>query len=147
MPAVKRWQGWRNAKPRVDSATAQWSHLPMSWTRDRRRRLGRMLIPLPILGAMAYLGFHFLEGDRGLRAWWGLSHRLELVRAEHDSLRAEREKLEARVALLREATLDRDLLEERVRRMLNLVHPGEVVILFDKPLTPDQKTADPSKPE
>jgi cell division protein FtsB len=119
----------------------------MSWSREKRRRLGRLLVPLPVLGALAYLGFHFLEGERGLKAWWGLSHKLDLVRAEYESLRTERERLEARVAMMREATLDRDLLEERVRRMLNLVHPGEVVILFDKPLLPDQKTADSGKTE
>ena len=104
-------------------------------------------MPLGVLAALAYLGFHFLEGERGLKAWWGLSHRLELARAEHESLRAERETLEARVAMLREGTLDRDLLEERVRRMLNMVHPGEVVILFDQPLQPDRKAAESGKRE
>jgi cell division protein FtsB len=110
----------------------------MKW-HEQRHRLGRLAIPLAVLGTVAYLGFHFLEGERGLRAWWALSNRLDRARQEHEALRAEREKLDSRVALLREATLDRDLLDERVRRMLQLLHPGEVVVLYDKPLTPDPK--------
>jgi cell division protein FtsB len=42
------------------------------------------------------------------------------------------------VGLLREGTLDRDMLDERLRQMLNLVQPNDIVILFAKPLAPDK---------
>ncbi len=111
----------------------------MSVLHEIRRRSGQTMMPLLLVAAAAYFGYHFFAGERGLNAWWSVNHRLELAKAEHESLRLEREKLEMRVSLMREDTLDRDLLDERLRRMLNLVQPDDVVILYAQPLAPDQR--------
>jgi cell division protein FtsB len=44
-------------------------------------------------------------------------------------VRAERDALDHRVGLLRPEHLDRDMLDERAREMLNLAGPNEIVIL------------------
>ncbi|MCW5771523.1 MAG: septum formation initiator family protein [Rhodospirillaceae bacterium] len=106
-----------------------------------RRRFGQIVVPVLGIGALFYLGYHFFEGERGLKASWSVDQRLVQAKAERDKLRAEREKLGARVAMLREATIDRDMLDERLRRMLNLVEPNDIVILYTKPLEPDLKPA------
>jgi len=106
-----------------------------------RRRFAQIVVPVLGLGALAYLGYHFFEGERGLKASWSVEQRLAKAESERKSLMAERVRLEGRVALLREDTLDRDMLDERLRQMLNLVQPNDVVILFAKPLAPDKVPA------
>jgi cell division protein FtsB len=106
-----------------------------------RRRFAQIVVPVLGLGALAYLGYHFFEGERGMKASWSVEQRLAKAEAERKTLMAERQRLEARVALLREDTLDRDMLDERLRRMLNLVQPSEIVILLTKPLAPDSPPA------
>ena len=103
-----------------------------------RRRFALIIFPILALGAVAYLGYHIFEGDRGLKASWSVEQRLAKAEAERKALTDERKRLEGRVGLLREGTLDRDMLDERLRQMLNLVQPNDVVILFAKPLTPDK---------
>ena len=103
-----------------------------------RRRFMLIIFPILGLGALAYLGYHFFEGERGLKASWSVEQRLAKAEAERRELKAERQRLEGRVGLLREGTLDRDMLDERLRQMLNLVQPNDIVILFAKPLAPDK---------
>ena len=103
-----------------------------------RRRFAQIVIPVLGLGALAYLGYHFFEGERGMKASWSVEQRLAKAAVEQKRLTAERQQLESRVALLREGTLDRDMLDERLRQMLNLVQPNDIVILFAKPLAPDK---------
>lgn|SRR5512143_2430228 len=102
-----------------------------------RRRFTLIIFPILGLGALAYLGYHFFEGERGLKASWSVEHRLAKAEAERKRLTAERQRLEARVGLLREGTLDKDMLDERLRQMLNFVQPNDIVILYAKPLAPD----------
>jgi cell division protein FtsB len=106
-----------------------------------RRRFALIIFPILALGAVAYLGYHIFEGDRGLKASWSVEQRLAKAEAERKTLMAERVRLENRVGLLREGSLDRDMLDERLRQMLNLVQPNDVVILFTKPLAPDKVPA------
>ena len=97
-----------------------------------------IIVPVLGIGALVYLGYHFFEGERGLKASWSVDQRLARATAERDKLAAERSQIESRVGLLREKSLDRDMLDERIRQMLNLAQPGDLVILYAKPLAPDK---------
>jgi cell division protein FtsB len=108
---------------------------------ELRRRFAQIVLPVLGLGALAYLGYHLFEGDRGLKASWSVEQRLAKAEAERKALTAERQRIEGRVGLLREGSLDRDMLDERLRQMLNLVQPNDIVILFAKPLAPDKVPA------
>jgi cell division protein FtsB len=109
----------------------------MAFAAELRRRFSSIVLPVLGLGALAYLGYHFFEGERGLRASWSVEQRLARAEAERKALAAERQRLESRVGLLREESLDRDMLDERLRQMLNLVQANDIVILYAKPLAPD----------
>jgi cell division protein FtsB len=87
----------------------------------------------PLLGALAfsYFAYHAVEGDRGLRSWMKLRQEIATARESEAALAAERATLEHRVALLRPESLDRDMLEERARAVLNLAHPDERVIFIE----------------
>lgn len=84
----------------------------------------------PLMGAamMAYFGYHAVQGDRGLIAWWNLRYEIEKTDFEMIEVTAEKQALEHRVALLRPASLDRDMLEERARLMLGALSPDDTVV-------------------
>ena len=88
----------------------------------------------PLLGftAVVYFAYHTVEGERGVLAWMHLKAQLEESELQLSKVTSDRQELEHRVLLLRPDHLDPDMLEERARIMLNMVHDGEQVIL-EKP--------------
>src|SRR3989338_6356420 len=88
------------------------------------------LIVGPVVGVClaAYFAYHVVQGDRGLIAWWQLGQEVEAARALKADAAAERRALEHRVQLLSHSSLDRDMLDERARVMLNFGLPDEIVI-------------------
>lgn len=100
---------------------------------ELKRRAGDAVAPAIGFCLVGYFAYHSVEGERGLVAWIRLNEQIETARAELAGLQAERKALERRVALLRPASLDRDLLDEQVRAILNYVRPDEVVILDRQP--------------
>ncbi len=96
------------------------------------RRRGRFVIgPLLGLSAFAYFAYHGIQGDRGLIAYLQLERQIETAEQRLADLAAERAQWEHRTKLLRRDQLDRDMLDERVRAMLNLVGPDEIVVMVD----------------
>lgn len=92
-------------------------------------RLRTVLVPLVCVLGLAYAVYHGVQGERGLLAWIDRSAAVEQARAEVAALAEERRRLERRVSLLRTESLDLDLLEEQARRLLNMGHPDERVLL------------------
>ncbi len=84
----------------------------------------------PALGValIVYFAFHLVHGDRGLVAWRDLTQKIEDTEAMARQVATERAAIERRVALLRPDSLDRDMLDERARNLLNLAHPDDLVI-------------------
>ena len=84
----------------------------------------------PAIGLLAivYFAYHAVHGDRGFLAWRHLEDKVATRQAILETVRADREALEARVDRLRPESLDPDLLDETVRRVLGYGHPNDVVI-------------------
>ena len=78
---------------------------------------------------VVYLVYHVISGDRGLIAWWRLSREAVVTQAKVKTTEARLRTLERRVRLLHPGSLDRDMLEERARVMLNYGHAEDIVIL------------------
>lgn len=91
----------------------------------------RLVRPLMWMCVAFYMGYHTLHGERGLYALFRDQRELAQLKAELDQTRQERERMERRVASLRDSSLDRDMLDEQMRRMLGMMRQGEVVILND----------------
>ena len=100
----------------------------MSLIREIRLRARKSLPQVLAASFVAYLAYHTLQGERGLNAWVHLSAELAKAKALQQSLAVERDELELRVSHLRRESLDRDLLEERARVVLNLGRPDEYII-------------------
>ncbi len=83
--------------------------------------------------AVGYFAYHAHHGERGLRAKAEYKIRIAQLDAELKSIKAERSEWERRVALLRTNNLDRDILDERARMLLNAAHRNDVVVILPKP--------------
>ncbi len=106
----------------------------MALMRATRRRLRAALLPLLFLGLVGYFGWNATSGEFGLKAYATRQHDLHTAEAGLARTQQELGAWEARVLALRAAHLDRDLLDERARAMLNLADPNEIVV----PLPPAQ---------
>lgn len=89
----------------------------------------RLMKPLLLLCAVFYLGINALHGERGLYALVRETRALQAYQQELADVRAERERMELRVTHLRSGSLDLDLLDEQMRRMMGFTKPGEVIVL------------------
>ncbi len=80
---------------------------------------------------IVYFSFHALVGESGLLTWSRRSATLAERTQALQALRNERAELEARAHLLRDASLSRDLLEERARSLLGFSDPRDYVVRLD----------------
>ena len=100
------------------------------WTRQHKKRnTGALIVPTITAVVLSYFGFHAFHGDYGIYSKYQLEHRVSELEQRFAVLQAERKRLEARVQLLNDGTLERDMLDQHARHSLNLVLPDEVVIM------------------
>ena len=86
-------------------------------------------IPTAILAALIfYFGFNAMTGDRGILTTRERQATLIEDETELKQLQAEHAELAARVRLLRDDNLSRDLLEERAHVVLGFADPRDYVI-------------------
>lgn len=78
-----------------------------------------------------YFIYHFVSGDHGLLAFRELTKELEISSAALEQQEREHQILEQDVRMLSNTSLDPDLLDERIRVMLNHAHDNEIIILLD----------------
>lgn len=85
---------------------------------------------VPILGALfvCYFIAHSFQGDRGIIAWMHLQKEVAEAERTLTETRSVRVAMEKRIALLRSAHLDPDMLDERARIMTGLVRPDEIIL-------------------
>lgn len=81
-------------------------------------------------GAVAYFAYHGHHGDRGLHAKATYKIKIVQLEAELNEIRDERAQWERRVRLMRAEAMDRDLLDERSRALLNIGHKNDVIFLI-----------------
>jgi cell division protein FtsB len=88
----------------------------------------------PVIGAslILYIGYHAVQGQHGLIAYWQMSRMADQARDVSAKLIREREAIKRRVRLLHPDSLDVDMLDERMRFMLGYGHADEKVIFLEK---------------
>ena len=82
------------------------------------------------LACLLAMGGFIIAGPSGLLAWSEQTRILEARHQELARLKAERDDLRNRVALLDPRHADPDLTGELLRSNLNVVHPDEMVMLL-----------------
>jgi len=109
----------------------------MTIARDIGRHARQAIVPVLGISLLTYFSYHAIQGERGLFAWIQLNQQLKQTRALADAVAGQRAELENRVRRLSSGSLDSDLLDERVRSMLNLARGDEVVIMLPQPPAAD----------
>jgi cell division protein FtsB len=102
-----------------------------------RRRLRAVITTLCLyLGAAALIGYFYINaytGNHGITARQSLDVQTARLVTERDALRAERQRWERRVALLRPQSLDPDMLDERARALLDYVDARDITLMVRRP--------------
>jgi cell division protein FtsB len=100
------------------------------WTRHRKRRnYGRLIVPAISIMFLSYFGYHSVHGGYGLIAQQKLEADRIQLKAELNAIQAQRQALEKRAMLLKDGSIEKDMLDAEARRALNVVRPDEIVIL------------------
>ncbi len=98
-----------------------------------RRGIRSIVITLALYlvsgAAVSYFLFHAQHGARGLEARGELKDALAIQEAELAGLTAERKLWEQRLTLVRDESVDRDLLEEQARSTLGRIHKNDVILM------------------
>jgi cell division protein FtsB len=100
------------------------------WTRQyKKRKTGRLILPALSVAVLSYFGFHAWHGDYGLYAKYRVEAEIAAQKERLAALVKERQAAERRVQLLHDGTLDRDMLDEQIRRQLNYSSEKDVIVL------------------
>ena len=82
---------------------------------------------------IGYFGVNAYTGNYGLKARQDLDQQITELTRDLDRTKAERERWQRRVALLRSDGIDPDMLDERARLLLDYVDPRDAVMLVHRP--------------
>ena len=94
--------------------------------------LRRALIPAAALALMGFFGAYAVVGSNGALAYGDYHRQLGRKEQQLVALEARREVLRNRVALLDPRHANPDLVDELVRKDLNVAHPDEVILPVPK---------------
>ena len=97
---------------------------------ETRRKMKSAAMPAFLLALTGIFAWQATQGDHGLIM---REHRkTQLVQAEANlaAAKAEKENWERKVAGLTASHLDKDALDQRVRELLNLADPTEIVVQY-----------------
>ncbi|AXV15658.1 cell division protein [Neorhizobium sp. SOG26] len=99
------------------------------WTKHhKKRKFGRLVLPLITVAFLSYFGYHSVHGDLGLIATEEFERQRAARADELAKLTAKREALERQVRLMSDGTLEKDMLDEIARYQLNVSRSDEIVI-------------------
>jgi cell division protein FtsB len=100
----------------------------MILVREAKKRGRQIVVPIFAAVIAGYFAFHAVLGDRGIFAYADLSEELREAETKLAEARGQRDALQSDVRLLRRESLDLNLLEERVRAVLNYVDDDDFLI-------------------
>lgn len=99
---------------------------------ENRFILRRNIMTIIGLCLSFYFCYHLAFGQRGYFRLMALENRLAGIEAEYEELHAKRTEVEKKVIMMRPGSIDRDLLEERVRHVLGYTYADEYILLQDR---------------
>jgi cell division protein FtsB len=100
----------------------------MMLVREAKKRGRQIVVPIFAAAISGYFAFHAVHGDRGVFAYAELSERVRDAQIKLAEVRGQREAMQSDVRLLQRESLDLNLLEERVRAVLNYVDDDDLLI-------------------
>lgn len=101
---------------------------------DRKKISKKQLANIFAILMLLYFVFHSIYGSRGILAYFKLQAELDHAHHTLKALRATRLEIENRTKLLRNESIDKDMLDENIRNVLGFSAPHEQV--FKKNIVP-----------
>ncbi len=102
----------------------------MATRQTKNSKYTGMIIPSVCLLILFYFGFHAFQGNLGVKSRAQMEREDLQLQFELVRLKTIRRDLEKKVHLLRDGSLEKDMLDQQARHMLNLVGANEFVILL-----------------
>lgn len=100
------------------------------WTKQKRKSIKmRFVLPFITVGVLSYFSYHIYHGEYGLYSRSKVNQHIVELEEELHKVEAERIFIEKRIALLRNGHIEKDMLDEYIRKNLNLSKPNELTIL------------------
>lgn len=99
----------------------------MYWITRHRMEL---LVSLACLGLLGYFCWQGFYGFRSIHYRDTLTKQVASLTADFNAVANQRKALEARVQMVRPGTMDADLVDEMVRRDLNMGKSSDVIVLL-----------------
>ncbi len=96
---------------------------------DKRYLVRQNLVAVIGICLSVYFSYHLIAGNRSLLSLMSLDNQVARQEQELARLTTERGDLEKRVVMMRPGSIDRDLLEERVRIMLGYTGENEQILV------------------
>jgi cell division protein FtsB len=96
---------------------------------DKRYLVRQNLVAVIGICLSVYFSYHLVAGQRSLLSLMSLDNQVTRQEQELARLTTERGDLEKRVVMMRPGSIDRDLLEERVRIMLGYTGENEQILV------------------
>ncbi len=93
-----------------------------------RAQLRRALVPAAAVGIMLFFGAYAVLGPNGVLALGDYKRQIAARDKQLAQLTQKRETLKNRVALLDPRHANPDMVDELVRKELNVAHPDEVIV-------------------
>ncbi|WP_039759942.1 FtsB family cell division protein [Bartonella queenslandensis] len=101
------------------------------WTKQKRRSIKvRFVLPFMTVGVLSYFSYHIYHGEYGLYSRSEVNQYISELEKELHTIEAERQFIEKRISLLRNGHIEKDMLDEYVRKNLNFSKPNELTILI-----------------
>jgi len=98
-------------------------------TRNLRRQFQNSSGTISILAVVGYFLYHLFAGNHGIRAEARLKKDLAQAQEKLKELEIEQALIQKKVRYLHPESLDRDLLDQRVRETLAYSDPHEVIFV------------------
>ncbi|MEM8833067.1 MAG: septum formation initiator family protein [Pseudomonadota bacterium] len=95
-------------------------------------KLKRNMVAIICLSLTLYFSYHLIAGPRGYFKLKTLEYEIAKTETELEALVAEREAIHKKVVMMRPGSIDRDLLEERIRDTLGYTSKEEYILLQDR---------------
>jgi len=102
----------------------------MSFGRDMKRRMRAVIAPAIFLAVTGYFCWNAVQGPHGLKSAAAQQAVLKQAQAELAAAEAERGAWQRRVHALEGDHVDRDMLDERARALLNLAKPDDIIVQY-----------------
>jgi len=101
------------------------------WTRQKRQsNKARLILPCLSVGVVLYFSYHIYQGAYGLGARENTVRQIGLLKGELEHWREKNAVLRERASLLKEGSIEKDMLDEYARRHLNVSRPNELIIML-----------------